>query len=100
MSGWSNTLRVKYVLLFMRLVDKEGNQSTAWGGGAIMKKVSGGYYTYRVRPGKISHYEEFKDAWMEYQVVAATSGLRSLVRTPVYRDSLSLRWCQPIEVDD
>lgn len=93
-----NTFRVKYVLLFMRLVDKEGRQSTAWGGGAIMKKVSGGHYTYRVRPGNIAHYEEFKDAWVQYQVVAATSSLRTLARTPVYREDLTLRWCRPIEV--
>ncbi len=96
----ANNIRVKYVLLFMRLVDKGGNQSTAWGGGAIMKKVSGSYYTYRVRPENISHYDEFKDAWVEYQVVAATSGLRSLGRTPIYHEYLTLKKCQTIEVDE
>jgi hypothetical protein len=95
-----NTVRVTYVLLFMRLVDKGGNQSTAWGGGAIMNKVSGGYYNYRVRPENIAHYEEFKDAWIQYQVVVATSSLRTLSRTPVYRENLSLKWCRPIEVDE
>ncbi len=95
-----NTFRVKYVLLFMRLVDKEGRQSTAWGGGAIMKKVTGGHFTYRVRPGNIAHYEEFTDAWIQYQVVVATSSLRTLSRTPVYREDLTLRWCRPIEVDE
>jgi hypothetical protein len=84
----------------MRLVDKGGNQSTAWGGGAIMNKVSGGYYNYRVRPENIAHYEEFKDAWIQYQVVVATSSLRTLSRTPVYRENLSLKWCRPIEVDE
>jgi len=95
-----NTVRVKYVLLFMRLVDKEGRQSTAWGGGAIMNKVAGSYYTYRVRPGNISHYEEFKDAWIQYQVVVTTSSLRELARTPVYREDLTLKWCRPIEADE
>lgn len=94
--------RVKYVLLFMRLEDKGGNQSTAWGGGAIMQKVSKNSteYTYRVRPENISYYEEFKDAWIEYQVVVATSGLSTLARTPVYRTNLSLKWCRPVEVND
>jgi len=94
--------RVKYVLLFMRLEDKGGNQSTGWGGGAIMQKVSknGDAYTYRVRPENISYYEEFKDAWIEYQVVVATSGLSTLARTPVYRTNLSLKWCRPVEVDE
>ena len=95
-----NTVRVKYVLLFMRLVDKEGRQSTAWGGGAIMNKVDGSYYNYRVRPGNIAHYEEFKDAWIQYQIVVTTSSLRELARTPVYREDLTLKWCRPIEVDE
>ena len=94
--------RVTYVLLFMRLEDKGGNQSTAWGGGAIMQRVSKNSteYTYRVRPENISYYEEFKDAWIEYQVVVATSGLTTLARTPVYRTNLSLKWCRLVEVND
>jgi hypothetical protein len=96
----ANTPRVGYVLLFMRLVDKGGMQSTAWGGGAIMKKVEGGHYTYRIRPGNISYYEEFKDAWIQYQVVVSTFGLRALDRTPAYREDLTLKWCRPIEVDE
>jgi hypothetical protein len=91
----ANNLRVTYVLLFLRLVDKNGNQSTAWGGGAIMKKVTGSYYTYRITPDKLSYYEEFKDAWVEYQVIAATGSLKHLGSSPVYQDTLSLQWCQP-----
>jgi hypothetical protein len=98
----ANNKRVTYVLLFMRLVDKGGNQSTAWGGGAIMQKVSKNSteYTYRVRPENISFYDEFKDAWVEYQVVVTTSYRRTLARTPVYRTNLSLKWCRPVEVDE
>ncbi len=96
----ANNLRVVYVLLFLRLVDKGGNQSTAWGGGAIMKEIGGSTYTYRVTPQNISHYSEFKDAWIQYQVVAATGGLKILDSSPVYRESLSLKWCLPVEVEE
>ena len=96
----ANNLRVTNVLLFMRLVDKGGNQSTAWGGGAIMKEAGGSSYTYRVRPENIAYYEEFKDAWIQYQVVAATYGLKSLGRSPVVTESLSLRKCEPTETDE
>ena len=65
-----------------------------------MEEVGGGYFTYRVTPDKLVHYNEFKDAWIEYQVVVATYGLDTLGRSQVYRDSLSLRWCQPVEVDE
>ena len=96
----TNTLRVTNVLLFLRLVDKGGNQSIDWGGGAIMKEQNGGHFTYRVRPENISYYDEFKDAWVEYQVVVTTYGLETLGRSQVYRKSLSLRWCRPVEVDE
>jgi hypothetical protein len=96
----TNTLRVTYVLLFWRLVDKGGNQSTAWGGGAIMKQVKGGYYTYRVRPENIAYYDEFKDAWIEYQVIITTNGLESLDRSPVYLYNLSLEKCLPPETEE
>jgi len=96
----ANNLRVGYVLLFLRLVDKGGNQSTAWGAGAIMKEVDGSYYTYRISRQNLTHYNEFKDAWIEYQVVASTGGLRILESSPVYERSLSLKQCLSIEVDE
>jgi len=96
----ANTIRVTNVLLFMRLVDKGGNQSTAWGGGAIMEEVGGGYFTYRVTPDNLAYHDEFKDAWIEYQVVVTTYGLDTLGRSQVYRNSLSLKYCRPVEVDE
>jgi len=94
----ANTPRLAYVLLFLRLVDKGGNQSTGWGAGAILKETSGGNYTYRVARETLTHYNEFKDAWIEYQVVAATGGLKILESSPVYDRSLSLKQCLNIEV--
>ena len=96
----ASSIRVTYVLLFLRLVDKGGNQSTAWGVGAIMKEKSGNLYTYRITPDKLVHYNEFKDAWMEYQVIVTTGGLKNLDRSPVYRNELSLRYCTPTEADE
>ena len=96
----ANNLRVVYVLLFLRLVDKGGSQSTAWGAGAIMDEVDGNTYTYRVTRETLTHYNQFKDAWIEYQVVASTGGLKILESSPVYENSLSLKQCLSIEVDE
>jgi hypothetical protein len=96
----ANSLRVKYVLLFLRLVDKGGNQSTPWGAGAIMEDVGRSYYTYHLTPKNLSHYDEFKDAWIEYQVIASTASLKILESSPTYPDSLSLKQCVPVEVDE
>jgi len=96
----ANNIRVVYVLLFMRLVDKSGIRSTEWGGGGIMDEGSGSNYSYRVTPDKISHYNEFRDAWVEYQVVVTTYGLKHLASSPVYRKNLSLEFCLPVEGDE
>lgn len=96
----ANNLRVRYVLLFLRLVDKGGNQSTGWGAGAIMTKVNDTNYTYHVTPENLTHYNQFRDAWIEYQVVVSTGGLKILASSPVYERSLSLMRCLTIEVDE
>lgn len=92
--------RLVHVLLFLRLVDKGGNQSTGWGVGAIMKKTRDGNYTYRITPEHLIHYEEFKDAWIEYQVVATRGATKILESSPVYERSLSLQKCLNLEVDE
>ena len=96
----ANNLRVRSVLLFLRLVDKGGNQSTAWGAGAIMKEGNGNSYTYRIMPENLSHYNEFRDAWIEYQVVVSSGGVKILESSPVYEHSLSLMRCSSVEVGE
>jgi len=96
----ANNIRVIYVLLFMRLVDKSGYGVTDWGGGAIMKEDDGSNYSYRVTPDRISNYNEFRDAWVEYQVVVTTYNLKHLASSPVYRRNLSLEFCLPVEGDE
>jgi hypothetical protein len=96
----ANNLRVGYVLLFLRLVDKGGNQSTDWGAGAIMTEVNDTYFNYHVTPENLTHYNQFRDAWIEYQVVVSTGGLRILESSPVYERSLSLMRCVYIEVEE
>lgn len=96
----ANNIRVIYVLLFMRLVDKSGYGVTDWGGGAIMKEGAGTNYSYQVTPESISHYKEFRDAWVEYQVVVTTYNLKHLASSPVYRRNLSLEFCLPIEGEE
>jgi hypothetical protein len=96
----ANNLRVGYVLLFLRLVDKGGSQSTGWGAGAIMTEVSGTNYTYHVTPENLTHYNQFRDAWIEYQVVVSTGSRKILASSPVYERSLSLMRCLSIEVEE
>lgn len=85
------------VLLFMRLREKKNTLNlTDWGGGAIMKKADNGSFTYEVTPKNISKYYLFKDAWVEYQLVALNEDNLVVGRTQVYDRSVSLTRCVPI----
>lgn len=85
------------VLLFMRLREKKNTLNlTDWGGGAIMRKADNGSFTYEVTPKNISKYYLFKDAWVEYQLVAITDDNLVVGRTQVYDRNISLTRCTPI----
>jgi len=93
----TDLLNTKRVLLFMRLREKKNTLNiTDWGGGAIMKKADNGSFTYEVTPKNISKYYLFKDAWMEYQLVALNEDNLVVGRTQVYDRNVSLTRCVPI----
>jgi len=85
--------RLKYVLLFVRLQDKYSGRGTEWGAGAILSDNDQGKYFYRLNVDQIEGYENFQDAWLQYQLVASTVGLTVLGRSVVDRTSVSLTHC-------
>ncbi len=88
--------RLKYVLLFVRLQDKYSGRGTEWGAGAIMKDNDQGKYFYRLHLDQIEGYENFEDAWLQYQLVASTVGLTVLGRSVVDRTSVSVTHCNSL----
>ena len=88
--------RMKYSLLFIRLQDKFSGRGTEWGAGAIMKDNDQGKYFYKLELDQIDGYEEFQDAWLQYQFVASTIGLTVLGRSVVDRTSVSITSCNAL----
>jgi len=86
--------RLKYVLLFVRLQDKYSGRGTEWGAGAIMSDNDQGKYFYTLELDQIEDYIFYEDAWLQYQFVAATSGLTVLGRSVVDRTSVSVTHCK------
>jgi hypothetical protein len=86
-------MRMKYVLLFIRLQDKYSGRGTEWGAGAIMSDNDQGKYFYTINLDQIDDYTSFQDAWLQYQFVATTIGLKALGRSVVDRTSVSLTNC-------
>lgn len=86
------------VLLFMRLREKKNTLNlTDWGAGAIMLKAEDGSFHYNVRTFNIHRYYYFKDAWLEYQLVAFTKDYQETGRTPIFDRNITLARCQPVQ---
>jgi hypothetical protein len=86
------------VLLFMRLREKKNTLNlTDWGAGAIMTKAENGSFNYDIHTFNLNHYYYFREAWLEYQLVAFTKNMEVIGRTPVYDRSLTLAMCRPIQ---
>jgi len=86
--------RMKYVLLFIRLQDKYSGRGTDWGAGAIMSDNDQGKYFYTIHLDQIDDYDQYADAWLQYQFVASTIGLTRLGSSVVDRTSVSLTNCR------
>ena len=87
------------VLLFTRLREKRNTLNvTEWNSGAIMTKADNGSFNYDVHTFNLRRYFYFKDAWLEYQLVAVTEDLEIIGRTGIYDRNISLVRCLPVPV--
>jgi hypothetical protein len=85
------------VLLFMRLRDKKNTLHLSdWGSGAIMVPGDNGSFNYNIRTFNIDDYYYYREAWLEYQLVAYTKDMQEIGRTKIYDRNISLARCQPI----
>ena len=83
-----------YVLLFMRLQDKYSWLGSDWFGGAIMNADSSKtVYTYTITKEQITNYQDYDEAWLQYQVVAADRYRKVLGRSLVYQDKITVLHC-------
>lgn len=91
-----DTGRVKFVAFFMRLRSKSSGNATGWDIGTVMQPVSDGLYTLTLDADdlhKQEPYSYYKDAWVEFQLVATNSYGREVARTAKITDQLSLSPC-------
>ncbi len=86
-----------HVLLFTRLREKKNTlHLTDWNSGAIMTKTEDGSFTYDLGKDNLRQFIFFKDAWIEYQLVALTEDQEIIGRTQIYDRNLSLVRCMPV----
>ena len=85
------------VVLFTRLREKRNTLNvTRWNAGAIMVREDDVSFHYNIRTFNLRRYFYFREAWLEYQLVAFDKDLQEIGRTPIYDRNLSLVQCQPV----
>jgi hypothetical protein len=93
----ADSINTNKVLLWMRLREKKNTlHVTDWGGGAVMVKGDNGSFNYNIRTWNIDDYWFFKDAWLEYQLVAYDKDMNEIGRSKIYDRNLTLVRCMPV----
>jgi hypothetical protein len=88
---------VDKVLLFTRLREKKNTLNiTDWNSGAIMIEADNGSYNYKIHTWNLRRYYYYKDAWLEYQLVAVNNKLEVIGRTQIFDRNISLIRCNPV----
>ena len=89
--------RTDRVFLFMRLRDKKNTLNVSeWSAGAEMVKIENGSFNYNIETDNLRRYYYFKEAWIEYQLVAVNEHLEIVGRTQLYDRQLSLAMCKSV----
>lgn len=85
------------VVLFTRLREKKNTiYFTDWNSGAIMSQADNGSFYYDLTKDNLRRYIYYKDAWIEYQIVAFNDEEQVIGRTGIYDRSLSFVRCMPV----
>jgi hypothetical protein len=94
----TDILAAHRVVLFTRLRDKLNTiYFTDWNSSAIMTQAENGSFYYDLSKDNLRRYIYYKNAWIEYQIVAYDDEQNVIGRTQVYDRSLSLVRCMPVQ---
>jgi len=92
-----NPDRTDRVFLFLRLRDKKNTLNVGeWSAGAEMIKIDDGSFNYKVETRHLRRYYYYKEAWIEYELVAVNEKLEIIGRTALFDHNLSLVMCRPV----
>lgn len=92
-----DVIRTDRVFLFLRLREKSNTLNVGeWSAGAEMLKAENGSYNYKVETWNLRRYYYYKEAWLEYQLVAVTKEMGVIGRTRIFDRNLSLVMCRPL----
>jgi hypothetical protein len=77
---------IQYTLLFVRLVDKKSGAAGAWSQGLSMAMLGSTKFFFTLTLDKLPDYDQFPDAWLQYQFVAYNKAQKEIGRSEVFGD--------------
>lgn len=87
-------VHTKYVYLFMRPREKSDTMLLGdWSSGEMLQNENGSFY-YNVSAENIRKYYWFREAWIEYQLVAYDKNMKENARSQVLDKNISLVMCR------
>ena len=91
----SNTISVKHVELFVRLLDNNSSASTAWDSYGVMSDKGNGNFGITVKSSKIQGANQFSSSVVLYQFIVVGTNGKVIARSSSY-DDLTLFLCRGI----
>jgi len=85
---------ISYVLLFVRLMDKQTGEKTDWGGGLSMIGAGKNAFYYDLMAYDVPNYTAFESAWLQYQFVVYNKAEVKIGYSEVFGDVAFTR-CGP-----
>jgi hypothetical protein len=86
----SNPDQVFDVEIFIRLEDQITGEKTNWDTITSLAYEGDGRFTYTIKAREIPGYTRYQSAWVQYQFVATDKQKKSIARTKVFLDTLTL----------
>ncbi|MFN8460439.1 MAG: hypothetical protein U0X93_01515 [Anaerolineales bacterium] len=88
-------VHTRYVYLFMRPREKSDTMLLGdWSSGEMLQNENGSFY-YNVSAENIRKYYWFREAWIEYQLVAYDKNMEEVARSQVFDKNISMVMCRP-----
>lgn len=87
-------LEVNFVVLFVRFKSKLTGNTSEWTS-IGMQSLGAGTYYHDLLPLEMKADDAFKNAWVEYQLVATNLDAREVGRTAIFSEKLTLLECTP-----
>jgi hypothetical protein len=82
----SDPAKTAGVWLFVRLRNKDSEETTDWSGALVMSSMGSGWYSYMLLSEDIPSVTKFRDAWVQYQFVAYDKSNTAVARSDVLWD--------------